>query len=139
MKKIMILGGGPNQIGLLKAAKKCRYIVILCDKNPNCIGRSLSDSFYEVDTIDDEKLLKIAIKEKIDGVISNSEAIMENVAIIASELGLRGNSRESISILNSKEMFRDFQQEIGLLHTATFRGHQGRVLRPDRAILSGQS
>ncbi|MZT69692.1 ATP-grasp domain-containing protein [Blautia obeum] len=114
MKKIMILGGGPNQIGLLKAAKKCRYIVILCDKNPNCIGRSLSDSFYEVDTIDDEKLLKIAIKEKIDGVISNSEAIMENVAIIASELGLRGNSRESISILNSKEMFRDFQQEIGL-------------------------
>lgn len=26
-----------------------------------------------------------------------------------------------------------------LVHTATFRGHQGRVLRPDRAILSGQS
>ncbi|WP_448782204.1 ATP-grasp domain-containing protein [Blautia sp.] len=114
MKKIMILGGGSNQIGLLKAARNCRYIVILCDKNPNCVGRSLSDSFYEVDTIDSEKLLKIAIKEKINGVISNSEAIMENVAIIASELGLRGNSRESISILNSKEMFRDFQQEIGL-------------------------
>lgn len=114
MKKIMILGGGSNQIGLLKAARNCRYIVILCDKNPNCVGRSLSDSFYEVDTIDNEKLLKIAIKEKINGIISNSEAIMENVAIIASELGLRGNSRESISILNSKEMFRDFQQEIGL-------------------------
>lgn len=28
---------------------------------------------------------------------------------------------------------------MGSLHTATFRGHQGRVLRPDRAILSGQS
>lgn len=26
-----------------------------------------------------------------------------------------------------------------IMHTATFRGHQGRVLRPDRAILSGQS
>jgi len=26
-----------------------------------------------------------------------------------------------------------------IVHTATFRGHQGRVLRPDRAILSGQS
>lgn len=24
------------------------------------------------------------------------------------------------------------------MHTATFRGRQGRVLRPDRAILSGQ-
>ena len=30
-------------------------------------------------------------------------------------------------------------KEIKKLHTATFRGHQGRVLRPDRAILSGQS
>lgn len=29
--------------------------------------------------------------------------------------------------------------DAGILHTATFRGHQGRVLRPDRAILSGQS
>lgn len=32
-----------------------------------------------------------------------------------------------------------FDKDNELLHTATFRGHQGRVLRPDRAILSGQS
>ena len=114
MKKIMILGGGPNQIGLLKAAKKCGYSSVLCDKNPECVGRNLADVFYEKNIIDEKELLKIARKEKIDGVISNSEAIMENVAIIASELGLRGNSRESISVLNSKEKFRDFQQEIGL-------------------------
>ena len=29
-------------------------------------------------------------------------------------------------------------QKVDELHTATFRGRQGRVLRPDRAILSGQ-
>lgn len=27
---------------------------------------------------------------------------------------------------------------LAVMHTATFRGHQGRVLRPDRAIISGQ-
>ena len=31
------------------------------------------------------------------------------------------------------------QEAVVTVHTATFRGHQGRVLRPDRAILSGQS
>ncbi|MFQ6986717.1 MAG: sulfatase-like hydrolase/transferase [Lachnospiraceae bacterium] len=34
---------------------------------------------------------------------------------------------------------REFSTFDMFLHTATFRGHQGRVLRPDRAILSGQS
>lgn len=31
------------------------------------------------------------------------------------------------------------EKDLFIVHTATFRGHQGRVLRPDRAILSGQS
>ena len=35
--------------------------------------------------------------------------------------------------------FLDHIYQAGMVHTATFRGHQGRVLRPDRAILSGQS
>lgn len=114
MKKIMILGGGPNQKGLIRAAKNNGYIVVVCDKNPNCIGRNFADIFYEADIIDENEMLKIAKKEKINGVISNSEAIMENVAIIASELGLRGNNKESISTLNSKEKFRVFQQSNGL-------------------------
>lgn len=33
----------------------------------------------------------------------------------------------------------EIHRKTGAVHTATFRGHQGRVLRPDRAILSGQS
>ena len=41
----------------------------------------------------------------------------------------------NIKWLDNPEIFRVNQ----LVHTATFRGHQGRVLRPDRAILSGQS
>ena len=34
---------------------------------------------------------------------------------------------------------KDVEKTKKIVHTATFRGHQGRVLRPDRAILSGQS
>ena len=38
-----------------------------------------------------------------------------------------------------EKIYRLLEDNCNLLHTATFRGHQGRVLRPDRAILSGQS
>lgn len=42
------------------------------------------------------------------------------------------------AMLTHPETGEKFTNKI-LMHTATFRGHQGRVLRPDRAILSGQS
>ena len=110
----MILGGGPNQIGLLKAAKEAGYYIVLCDKNSKCIGKKFADSFYNADIIDEEAIKKIAKEENIKGIVSNSEAVMEVVAEVASELGLIGNSRESISILNSKEAFRDYQNSIGI-------------------------
>ena len=54
-----------------------------------------------------------------------------------------------VILLDKRELFRkqkkidlsftEFEILHLLMHTATFRGHQGRVLRPDRAILSGQS
>lgn len=107
----MILGGGSNQIGLLQSAKECGYIVILCDKKINCVGKIYADVFYQVDIIDAREIKKIAIREKIDGVISNSEVVMEVVAEVASTLELTGNNKKSISTLNSKCAFRSFQQQ----------------------------
>ena len=114
MKKIMILGGGPNQIGLLNSAKQCGYATILCDKNANCLGRDLADIFYGVDIIDVDEVLNVAQQEEIDGIISNSEVVMEVVAEVSSKLGLVGNSKNSIATLNSKQGFRDFQKENGI-------------------------
>lgn len=114
MKKVLILGGGSNQIGLLQSARSCGYNVILCDKNPSCIGKDYADIFYPVDIIDADAVKSIAIKENIDGIISNSEVVMEVVAEVSSALGLIGNSKESIAILNSKLAFREFQQQNGI-------------------------
>ena len=48
MKKILILGGGKNQLPLLEAAKEEGYFIILCDYDPNASGRKLCDKFYKV-------------------------------------------------------------------------------------------
>ena len=46
------------------------------------------------------------------------------------------NLRAKVKIARNQYVYNVMEP---LVHTATFRGHQGRVLRPDRAILSGQS
>ena len=114
MKKIMILGGGINQLGLIHSAKADHYEVLVCDKNPDCIGKKEADLFYCVDIINVNNVYDVAKKENIDGIISNSEVVMEVVAEVSSRLGLIGNTKESISILESKQLFRHFQKQIDL-------------------------
>ena len=113
-KKILILGGSVNQVPLILSAKREGYYVVLCDWDYNNPGVPLADKHYLVSALNREKNLQIAIDENVDGVISNSEATMPVVAYISEQLGLVGNKEKSIEILQSKSLFRDLQDELGL-------------------------
>lgn len=114
MKKILILGAGEVQLNLIRAAKEFNYYVIVCDMREGTEAEKISDKYYQVNYVDKEAVLRIAKQEKIDGVISNSEPAMITVAYVASELGLPGNSVESIEMLLSKTKFRDLQLKVGV-------------------------
>ena len=64
--------------------------------------------------MDKELVLQAAVKEKIDGIISNSEPAMLVVAYVSETLNLVGNSTSSIQKLLSKEKFRNLQKEAGV-------------------------
>ena len=113
MKKIVILGGGSNQIPLIKSAKEQGYYVVLCDFRDNVEGIALSDIHYQVDTLNYEEVAEVCLIEKPDGIISNSEPAMPIVAKISQAFGLVGNSIESITSLMSKNNFRALQRRIG--------------------------
>ena len=106
MKRILILGGAEAQVPIIQAAKKEGYYVILCDWTTTNPGIKYVDKHYQVNTLDREAVIKVAIEERIDGVISNSEPAMLNVSYIANELHLRGNSESGLEILLSKDRFR---------------------------------
>lgn len=122
MKKLMILGGGINQKGLLQAAGDLKYYIVLCDKNPECVCKDMADRFYPIDIINEEEVYKVAVTENIDGIISNSEVVMEVVADIASRLHLTGNPKESIRILQDKSKFRAYQKKIGVFSPKSIIG-----------------
>lgn len=113
-KRIMILGVGEAQLNLIQAAKALGYYIVICDMRAESEGAKMADSFYAVNYQNREAILEAAKKERIDGVISNSEAAMLNVAWLSEQLGLPGNSEKSIDELLSKSKFRDLQKRAGV-------------------------
>ena len=114
MKKLLILGGAEAQVPMIQAAKNEGYFVVLCDWTTTNPGIKYADKHYQVSTLDRDAVIKVALEEKIDGVISNSEPAMRNVSYIAEELHLRGNPVSGLETLLSKDKFRSLQERVGV-------------------------
>lgn len=114
MKRLMILGAGGAQLNLIKESKELGYYTIVCDMRPEMEGSKLADKYYQIDYMKLEELYAIAQSENIDGIISNSEPAMVNVAWISQKLNLVGNSVESIETLVTKSKFRELQKRAGV-------------------------
>lgn len=115
MKKLMILGGGPNQIPLIKAAKENGYCVALCDYSENAAGVALADEFRLVSIMDREAVLEATRTAKADGIISNSEPAMPIVAYAGNKLGLPSNDYETVAAMTNKYKFRTLLKNHGFM------------------------
>lgn len=115
MKKIMILGGGDNQIPLIKRAKELGFYVILCDFRKNVPGVAISDVHYQVNTLNPTELVEVGEKEKPDGILTNSEPAFISMAEAAEKLGLRCMSMECTKLYKNKFLMREFCHKHGLL------------------------
>lgn len=119
-KKLLVLGGSPNQLRLVEAAKNAGIYTVVCNMSDDCAARNACDKFYPQNYLDREKVLAIAKNEAVDGVISNSEAAMPIVAYIAESMGLVGNSVSSVEKLISKSAFRQLQRDSGVYAPRNF-------------------
>ena len=120
MKKILILGGSPNQLRLVEAARKSGIYTVVSNRSEDCAARHACDMFYALDYMNRERMLEIARQEEVDGVISNSEAAMLVVAYVSEKLGLPGNSIRGIEQLVSKAEFRKLQKACGIYSPNNF-------------------
>ena len=73
--------------------------------------------------------------------MNNQEILQKIVAYIEAIMVDKSMTSRDLAEICAKKSGKMSPRTIDkmFMHTATFRGHQGRVLRPDRAILSGQS
>lgn len=114
MKKILLLGGSVQQIVAIETAKRQGYYTVLCDFLPDNPGQYHADKFYLVSTTDKDAVLKVAMDEKIDGILAYaSDPAAPTAAYVAEKLGLPTNPYQSVETLCNKDYFRAFLKENG--------------------------
>jgi biotin carboxylase len=119
-KRLLVLGAGPAQLGLLRAARKRDLFVIAVDRDPGAPGFEFADRRAVVSTEDEPAIGMLAAAEELDGVIA--PGIDWPVAIaarVAARLGLSHPlSPEAAAVAVSKLRQRERLAEHGVLQPA---------------------
>ena len=123
MRKILLLGGSAQQIIAIKTAKKNGYYTVLCDFLPDNPGQYEADKFYLVSTTDKEAVLRVALAEKVDGVLAYaSDPAAPTAAYVAEKIGLPTNPYQAVETLCNKDRFREFLRTNGF-NTPVAKGY----------------
>jgi biotin carboxylase len=88
-QRLLVLGAGPAQIGLLRAAREHDLFVIAVDRDPAAPGFAYADKRALVSTEDEPGVDRLARAENVDGIVSPGADWPVGVAArVAARLGL---------------------------------------------------
>ncbi len=115
-KTLLIIGAGREQIQAYKLAKEMGLIVVGTDINCNAPAFKYSDYQIIASTRDANSTLDAVIsfnnRHRIDGVMTIANDVPYTVALVASNLGLKGIPVESAKyFMNKIEMKKCFKRE----------------------------
>lgn len=114
-QSILMLGGSRQQVIAIEKAKQLGFRTVLCDYLPDNPGQYVADAFYQESTTDREKMLDIARKEGVSGVLAySSDPASPTAGYVAEALGLPTNPLSAIETMSEKHLFRSFLKEHGL-------------------------
>lgn len=135
-----MLGGSHFQVPAIQYARKAGYHVITADFLPENPGHKYANEYYNVSTVDEKKVLELARKLKIDGIVSYaSDPGAPTAAYVSEKLSLPGNPYESVKILQRKDLFRKFLKENDFLvpESASFTNiNQAKLFASERLTKS---
>jgi biotin carboxylase len=120
-RRLLVIGAGPAQLGLLAAARKRDLFVIAVDRDPSAPGFRYADRRAIVSTEDEHGIERLASAERVDGIVA--PGIDWPVAIAArtaERLGLpHAISAASAALTVSKRRQRERLGELGVPQPAT--------------------
>ncbi len=112
-KRLLVLGAGPGQLGLLEAARRRELYLLAADRDPGAPGFPIADRRALISAEDEPALERLAAAAEIDGVIA--PGIDWSVAIaarISAKLGLPHplgveSAQLAVSKLKQRERFAE--------------------------------
>ncbi|MCQ2913615.1 MAG: ATP-grasp domain-containing protein [Alphaproteobacteria bacterium] len=117
MKKVLLLCASHNDLGLIRGLRKLNYYIIATGNKDNLPGNGLVDKWIKADYSNQELILQIALKEKIDAICPccNDYGVY-TAAYIAEKLNLPGyDSLETTLTLHNKDKFKEFAEKHNIL------------------------
>ena len=117
--RLLVLGAGPAQLGLLEAAGARDDVhVIAVDRDPDAVGFPLADERAILSTEDEEAIDRLARARDVDGVVSPGADWPVGIAArVAERLGLRHPiDGRTAAIVTSKQRQRERYAAAGVPH-----------------------
>jgi biotin carboxylase len=116
-KKLLVVGGSYLQLPAIIKGKEMGFKVAVADYNPNAVGISYADEFYNVSTVDEQGIYQAAKEFGADGVITlATDMPMRAVAYTCEKLGLIGVKYDTANKATNKgEMIKAFE-DYGVVH-----------------------
>ena len=109
--KALVLAGGLAQIELIKQLKERGITVVLADGNAGALAREFADIFYQIPLFDAEAVKCVAVKEKVDFIITCcADQVLLIVAQVSEMLGLPCyiSHKTAVDVSDKKYMKRIF-------------------------------
>ena len=121
MKKLMIMGAGIYQVPLIKRAKEMGIYTIVVSIPGNYPGFALADQICYENTVDYERILEVAKREQIDGIVTaGTDVAVITIGKVCDELGLPGLSFAAAKVSSNKILMKEKYEQYGV-RTARFR------------------
>ena len=100
--KILILGGGFQQLPAIRKAHELGLTVLLADYLPDAPGRREADQSFLISTRDKDKILELARMEAVDGILAfASDSAEKTAAYVEEKMGLPGGMYVAAGILGN--------------------------------------
>jgi biotin carboxylase len=107
-KKLLILGGNPETIPLVLVAQKMGIEVYLTDDNPNSAAKKFANKSFDVNGLNVEGIIQLAINESVDGVLVGvADILVKSYVKVCDALNFPCYATEELSnIFSHKDFFK---------------------------------
>jgi biotin carboxylase len=116
MARLLVLGAGPVQLGVLAAARAADLTVVAADRDPSAPGFRYADRRAIVSIEDEQAIERLARAEEVDGVIApGTDHAVAIAARVALRLGLpHPLTPETAQVAVSRQKQRERLAEAGI-------------------------
>ncbi len=116
MARLLVLGAGPAQLGVLAAARQAGLTVVAADRDPSAPGFRYADRRAIVSIEDEPAIERLAKAEEADGIVApGTDHAVATAARIASRLGLTHPlTPEAAQLAVSRQRQRERLAEAGI-------------------------